>query len=68
VILMTLLGGIGTMIGPMVGAALVVTLQNYLASSAFPVTVLIGGIFVICVLLFRKGLVGELLAYMERRR
>jgi branched-chain amino acid transport system permease protein len=68
VILMTLLGGIGTMVGPMIGAALVVTLQNYLASSAFPVTVLIGAIFVICVLLFRKGIVGELLAYLERRR
>ncbi|HEU6443060.1 MAG TPA: branched-chain amino acid ABC transporter permease [Microvirga sp.] len=67
VILMTLLGGIGTMIGPIVGAALVIALQNYLASSQFPVTVLIGIIFVICVLLFRRGIVGEILEFMKRR-
>jgi branched-chain amino acid transport system permease protein len=68
VILMTLLGGIGTMLGPTVGAAFVVALQNYLAASAFPVTVLIGIIFVVCVLLFRRGMVGELLHYLDRRR
>ncbi len=67
VILMTLLGGIGTMIGPMVGAGLVIALQNYLASSQFPVTVLIGIIFVICVLLFRRGIVGEVLELMKRK-
>ncbi|WP_134496251.1 branched-chain amino acid ABC transporter permease [Microvirga pakistanensis] len=67
VILMTLLGGIGTMIGPIVGAGLVIALQNYLASSQFPVTVLIGIIFVICVLLFRRGIVGEILELMKRR-
>ncbi|MCG7391957.1 branched-chain amino acid ABC transporter permease [Microvirga sp. ACRRW] len=67
VILMTLLGGIGTMIGPMVGAGLVIALQNYLASSQFPVTVLIGIIFVICVLLFRRGIVGEILELMKRK-
>lgn len=61
VILMTLLGGIGTMLGPFVGAALVVTLQNYLATSAFPVTIITGLIFMVCVLLFRRGLVGEFL-------
>ncbi len=60
VILMTLLGGIGTMLGPIVGATLVVALQNYLATSAFPVTVITGVIFVICVLVFRRGIVGEL--------
>lgn len=59
VILMALLGGIGTLIGPLVGAALVVTLQNYLATSAFPVTVITGLIFMVCVLVFRRGLVGE---------
>lgn len=68
VILMTLLGGIGTLIGPVVGAALVVSLQNYLAASGFPVTVLIGIIFVVCVLLFRRGIVGEIIGFMERRR
>jgi branched-chain amino acid transport system permease protein len=62
VILMTLLGGIGTMLGPVVGAGLVVSLQTYLATWQFPVTVLIGGVFVVCVLLFRKGIVGEILA------
>lgn len=59
VILMTLLGGIGTLIGPIVGATLVVTLQNYLATSAFPVTVVTGVIFMVCVLTFRRGIVGE---------
>jgi branched-chain amino acid transport system permease protein len=68
VILMTLLGGIGTLIGPVVGAALVISLQNYLAASGFPVTVLIGIIFVVCVLLFRRGIVGEVIGLMERRR
>jgi branched-chain amino acid transport system permease protein len=67
VILMTLLGGIGTMLGPVVGAALVVALQNYLATSAFPVTVLIGIVFVICVLVFRRGIVGEIVARTSRR-
>lgn len=61
VILMTLLGGIGTMLGPIVGAGLVVAIQNSLATSAFPVTVITGVIFMVCVLLFRRGLVGEFL-------
>ena len=59
VILMTLLGGIGTIFGPIFGAALVVSLQNYLSTSGFPVTVLTGLIFIVCVLLFRRGIVGE---------
>ena len=62
VVLMTLLGGIGTIIGPIVGAGLVVTLQNYLATSDFPVTVITGAIFMICVLLFRRGIIGEFYA------
>jgi branched-chain amino acid transport system permease protein len=66
VILMTLLGGIGTLIGPIVGASLVIALQNYLAASDFPVTVLIGTIFVACVLLFRRGIVGEIQRYTKR--
>jgi branched-chain amino acid transport system permease protein len=68
VILMTLLGGIGTLVGPIVGAGLVIALQNYLAASDFPVLVLIGIIFVVCVLLFRKGIVGEFLDLMKRRK
>jgi branched-chain amino acid transport system permease protein len=67
VILMTLLGGIGTMLGPVVGAGLVVVLQNYLAASEFPVTVLIGIIFVVCVLLFRRGIVGEAIGFLSKR-
>jgi branched-chain amino acid transport system permease protein len=67
VILMTLLGGIGTMVGPMVGATLVVTLQNTLATSGFPVTIATGVIFMICVLVFRRGIVGEVYARLENR-
>lgn len=66
VILMTLLGGIGTMVGPMVGATLVVTLQNTLATSGFPVTIATGLIFMVCVLVFRRGIVGEIYARLPR--
>lgn len=59
VVLMTLLGGMGTVFGPVLGAAAVVTLQDYLAGLGPFVTVLIGAIFVLCVLLFRRGFVGE---------
>ena len=62
VILMTLLGGIGTLAGPVFGAGLVVTLQNYLATSDFPVTIITGIVFMVCVLLFRRGLIGEFFA------
>ena len=62
VILMTLLGGIGTLVGPVFGAGLVVTLQNYLATSDFPVTIVTGVVFMVCVLLFRRGIVGEFYA------
>ncbi|RUT95945.1 branched-chain amino acid ABC transporter permease [Mesorhizobium sp. USDA-HM6] len=62
VILMTLLGGIGTMVGPVVGAGLVVGLENTLATSGFPVTIATGLIFMVCVLIFRRGIVGEVYA------
>ncbi len=69
VILMTLLGGVGTFFGPVLGAGIVIALQNTLADKVGSwVTVIIGVIFVLCVLAFRKGVVGELEAYMERRR
>ena len=68
VILMSLLGGIGTLIGPLVGAALVVTLQNSFATSAFPVTIVTGVVFMVCVLLFRRGIVGEFYASRLGRR
>ena len=67
VILMTLLGGIGTLVGPVVGAGLVATLENYLAESALPVTVVTGAIFVVVVLLFRRGIVGEVIHWMKRK-
>jgi branched-chain amino acid transport system permease protein len=68
VILMTLLGGAGTFAGPVVGAALVVTLQEYLSDIVGGwVTVIIGGVFVACVLAFRRGIVGELAALRLRR-
>jgi len=62
VVLMTLLGGMGTLFGPVVGAGIVVTLESYLAGTNLPVPVVIGAIFVVCVLLFRRGIVGELQA------
>ena len=68
VILMTLLGGLGTFAGPVVGAFTVVGLQNYLSDRAGSWTiVIIGAIFVLCVVAFRKGFVGELLAWQQRR-
>ena len=60
VVLMTLLGGLGTVFGPVVGAAVIVTMQNYLAQLGAWVTVMQGVIFVVCVLAFRRGIVGEL--------
>jgi branched-chain amino acid transport system permease protein len=62
VVLMTLLGGIGTLVGPIFGAGLVAALENYLATSEFPVTVITGIIFMVCVLVFRRGIIGELYA------
>lgn len=60
VILMTLIGGIGTMLGPIVGAGIVIALQQRLATTDFPVTIITGVVFMVCVLLFRRGLIGEL--------
>jgi branched-chain amino acid transport system permease protein len=69
VILMSLLGGVGTFFGPVLGSAIVIGLQNMLADKVGSwVTVIIGVIFVVCVLAFRKGVVGELQAFRERRR
>ncbi len=69
VVLMTLLGGMGTFAGPVIGAFTVVGLQNFLADRVGSwVTVIIGATFVFCVLAFRKGMVGELLAWQLRRQ
>jgi len=59
VMLMTLLGGSGTMFGPVVGALLVVSLDEFLAETGLPIQAVIGAIFIACVLLFRRGIVGE---------
>jgi len=69
VILMTLLGGTGTFFGPVVGAAVVITLQEYLSDIAGGwVTVIIGAVFIACVIAFRRGIVGELVALRTRHR
>ena len=60
VVLMTLLGGIGTLFGPIVGAGVIVLIQDYLAETGAWVTIITGGIFVVCVMLFRRGIAGEL--------
>jgi len=66
VVLMTLLGGLGTPMGPSVGALLVTALENYLASYGSWVAVLTGCVFIICVLAFRRGIVGEIGALVKR--
>ncbi len=67
VVLMTLLGGVGTALGPVVGAGVIVTLQNELADKVGSlVTVIMGLIFIVCVLAFRRGIVGELAALRRR--
>ena len=68
VVLMTILGGIGTILGPIVGATVVVSLQNYLAGIGSFSTIVLGLIFVVCVLAFRKGIVGEVNDFLERTR
>jgi branched-chain amino acid transport system permease protein len=60
VVLMTLVGGLGTVFGPVIGAAVIVTMQNYLAELGAWVTVIQGIIFVVCVMAFRRGIVGEI--------
>lgn len=66
VVLMTLIGGMGTVFGPIVGAAVIVTMQNHLATFGAWVTIVQGCIFVACVLLFREGIVGGLARWMRR--
>jgi len=68
VVLMTLLGGMGTIFGPVVGAFIIVALESYLAGFGEWVTVITGAIFVVCVLAFRRGIVGELAAWWAKRR
>jgi branched-chain amino acid transport system permease protein len=66
VVLMTLIGGMGTVFGPIVGAAIIVTMQNYLATFGAWVTIIQGVIFVVAVMLFREGIVGVLAKWLRR--
>ena len=66
VVLMTLLGGLGTIFGPVVGAMAVLAMENYLAQLGFWVTIVQGAIFVVCVLTFRRGIVGELARLLKK--
>ncbi len=66
VVLMTLLGGLGTVFGPVVGAFILITLEHYLAQVGAWLTVVQGGIFVVCVLAFRRGVVGELARFLRK--
>jgi branched-chain amino acid transport system permease protein len=68
VVLMALVGGLGTIIGPVVGAFIIITMQNYLAATGEFVLVIQGAIFVVIVLAFRKGVVGELAEWWRRRQ
>lgn len=66
VVLMALVGGLGTVFGPVIGAAVIITMQNYLADFGAWVTIIQGMIFVACVLLFRRGIVGELGHFLRK--
>ncbi len=66
VVLMTLVGGLGTVFGPVVGALVIVAMANYLAQLGAWVTVVQGIIFVVCVLTFRRGVVGELANWIKK--
>ena len=68
VVLMTLLGGMGTIFGPVVGAFAIIAMENYLAELGSWFTITQGLIFVVCVLAFRRGIIGELEAWLRRRR
>jgi branched-chain amino acid transport system permease protein len=66
VVLMTLVGGLGTIFGPVAGAFVVLAMENYLATLGFWVTITQGAIFVLCVLAFRRGIVGELARLIKK--
>jgi branched-chain amino acid transport system permease protein len=68
VVLMALVGGLGTITGPIVGAFIIITMQNYLASFGEFVLVIQGVIFVVIVMAFRKGLVGEVVDWWKSRQ
>ncbi|UFS67344.1 branched-chain amino acid ABC transporter permease [Paracoccus denitrificans] len=67
VVLMVLIGGIGTLWGPLIGAIFVVMIGHFLATSGLPVSLVVGVVFMACVMLFRRGFYGETLEYLRRR-
>jgi branched-chain amino acid transport system permease protein len=66
VVLMTLLGGMGTVFGPVVGAFIIICMENYLAQLGAWVSISQGAIFVVCVLTFRRGVIGEIAAALKK--
>ncbi len=66
VVLMTLLGGLGTIFGPVVGALIIISMENYLAQLGAWVTIVQGAIFVVCVLTFRRGVIGEIANLLKK--
>jgi branched-chain amino acid transport system permease protein len=66
IVLMTLVGGLGTVFGPVVGAFVIVAMQQYLSGLGQWVTVIQGAVFVVCVLTFRRGVIGEIAHYFRR--
>jgi branched-chain amino acid transport system permease protein len=66
IVLMTLVGGLGTVFGPVVGAFIIIAMQQYLAGFGQWVQVIQGAIFVACVLTFRRGIVGEIAHFFRR--
>lgn len=68
VVLMTLLGGVGTILGPVLGASIIITMQTYLSGFGSWVTIIMGLTFIVCVLAFRRGIVGEIAARANRAR
>nr|WP_233255023.1 branched-chain amino acid ABC transporter permease [Limnohabitans sp. T6-5] len=66
VVLMTLVGGMGTLFGPLIGAAVIISMENYLAHLGAWVTIIQGVIFVICVLAFRRGIIGEIANWIKK--
>jgi branched-chain amino acid transport system permease protein len=66
VVLMTLVGGMGTLFGHLVGAAVIISMENYLAHLGAWVTIIQGFIFVVCVLAFRRGIIGEIANWIKK--
>src|SRR6202790_2584068 len=66
IVLMTLVGGLGTVFGPVVGAFVIIAMQQYLSGLGQWVTVIQGAVFVVCVLTFRRGVVGEIAHFFRR--